>query len=240
MKIQLLSLDPNLIEPNDWNPNFMKTELVTALSTQIQQKGFLQQILVYKPEGKEKYVIVDGEHRWSEAITLGLPEIEVVFIDEQVVEEIKSLTLSMNLLRGEFDRDKLDKLILDLKNKYSLLELVEKSGLSFVKTKSAIIRVEGGKFKVDDSSTKRATKQLPSEFSFTLKKEESSQVDSWMIDLMSIFKLSSEDEVFERVFLILNQLIEGEQIQWNPNLQKLQLRESLLEQASPLEQTPQV
>jgi len=226
--MELKTIPTNSITPNTWNPNYMKSELITALSTQIKKKGFLQQILVSRIEGTEEYTIIDGEHRWSEAMQQGLENMEVVVLEDVEIEDMKALTLSMNMLRGTFEQEKLDLLIKEFLKEHSLLEIAENSGLSFTKIKSANIRIDGRMHPI-----KEKIRALPSEFCFAVTEEEMFLIDEQMNTLQTLLKVSSEDEVYEQVILLTYKLLSNKLIAWDKNTQKLKL----VQEQTPQEQT---
>lgn len=53
------------IEPNGYNPNTMPFKEMTMLAVCILRYGFLFPVLVYWNGRLQKYVIIDGYHRWK-------------------------------------------------------------------------------------------------------------------------------------------------------------------------------
>jgi len=60
--VQWVSID--LVEPNDYNPNSVAGQEMKLLHTSIKHDGYTQPIVTIYDEKKEKYVIVDGFHRY--------------------------------------------------------------------------------------------------------------------------------------------------------------------------------
>ena len=60
--VQWVSID--LVEPNDYNPNSVAGQEMKLLHTSIKHDGYTQPIVTIYDEEKEKYVIVDGFHRY--------------------------------------------------------------------------------------------------------------------------------------------------------------------------------
>ena len=60
--VQWVSID--LVEPNDYNPNSVAGQEMKLLHTSIKHDGYTQPIVTIYDEDKEKYVIVDGFHRY--------------------------------------------------------------------------------------------------------------------------------------------------------------------------------
>lgn len=58
-------VDIELVESNDYNPNSVATTEMKLLYTSIAHDGYTQPIVTVFDEAREKYVIVDGFHRYS-------------------------------------------------------------------------------------------------------------------------------------------------------------------------------
>ena len=81
MTIQQLS--PELLSPNDYNPNRMNDDEFAELVSEVVHLGRIPKPIVVRPNGKG-YVIIDGEHGWRAAKEVGLGEIpcEVLDVDD--------------------------------------------------------------------------------------------------------------------------------------------------------------
>jgi ParB/RepB/Spo0J family partition protein len=68
---------------NDYNPNEMTTEQMAELVAEVRHLGRLPKPVIVRPNGAG-YVIVDGEHGWRAAQTVGLTDVpcEIVEVDE--------------------------------------------------------------------------------------------------------------------------------------------------------------
>ena len=86
------------IKPNDYNPNRQSEHDFELLCRSMMEDGFTQPIIVIK-ENRE---IVDGEHRWRAAQSIGHTEIPVVFVD-MTPEQARISTLRHNRARGTED-----------------------------------------------------------------------------------------------------------------------------------------
>lgn len=53
------------IEANDYNPNKVATKEMELLYTSIKEDGYTMPIVCYYDEKRDKYIIVDGFHRYS-------------------------------------------------------------------------------------------------------------------------------------------------------------------------------
>ena len=54
----------NKVEPNDYNPNTVAGQEMRLLYTSIKHDGYTQPIVTIYDEEKDKYIIVDGFHRY--------------------------------------------------------------------------------------------------------------------------------------------------------------------------------
>jgi len=95
------------VEPNDWNFNQVSTLVYKKLKKAIQRYGFLNPVVVYRPPGAKKLVIVDGEHRWLAAKELGLKEIRVLRLHELPDNDAKVLSVALNEIKGKANNDQL-------------------------------------------------------------------------------------------------------------------------------------
>ena len=105
-------INVNDIHPNEWNPNRQSEHDFELLLKSMREDGFTQPVVAIKTDaGLIK--IVDGEHRWRAAHTLGFDEIPVV-ITPMTEEQAKIATLRHNRARGSEDVDLTAELLRDL------------------------------------------------------------------------------------------------------------------------------
>ena len=69
-------VDIHQLDPNPWNPNRQSEAVTKATSESIEEFGFIDPVTVRIVEGR--YQIIDGEHRWRQAVEQGHPDIPVV------------------------------------------------------------------------------------------------------------------------------------------------------------------
>lgn len=123
MKYELKELKLSDIEFNDYNPNTMPDNYYIALKNNIQSNGYLQPLLINKID--DKYIIIDGEHRYKALKELGYKKVDC-FIISITENEAKKLTLTMGL-HGNYDSISLsgllDGLIEDMELNISTIEL---------------------------------------------------------------------------------------------------------------------
>jgi ParB-like chromosome segregation protein Spo0J len=112
-KVVTFALDK--LKPNGWNPNVVTPEKMVSIEYGFRTDGWLvsQALLVWRKDetGKVQNVIIDGEHRWKAARSVGLAEGPVVFLDGVSEVDAKSLTIKLNQKRGEWDEDALAALL---------------------------------------------------------------------------------------------------------------------------------
>jgi len=86
------------IQPNSYNPNRQSDHDFALLQKSMSEDGFTQPIVVHRVTK----TIVDGEHRWRCAQSLGYAEVPVVFVD-MTPEQMRISTLRHNRARGSED-----------------------------------------------------------------------------------------------------------------------------------------
>ena len=94
-KIKRVPIDD--VEPNDYNPKEKDTPEYQNVLKSLQINGLKQPIFVREVDDNDKYVIVDGEQRWTAAKELGYTELYVYNLGKISEEEAKSLTIWMEV-----------------------------------------------------------------------------------------------------------------------------------------------
>jgi len=98
--LDVVYINVNDIKPNAYNPNRQSEHEFELLCRSIEEDGFTTPALVRKQD----MVIVDGEHRWRAAQSVGFTEIPCVLV-EMTDEQMKIATLRHNRARGEEDAE---------------------------------------------------------------------------------------------------------------------------------------
>lgn len=92
------------MRPNGWNPNEMTERESASLRVGLQQEGWLvsHALLVWGKDerGAVRNLIIDGEHRWTEARALGFTDGPMVFHDGMTEAQARELTAKLTLRRG--------------------------------------------------------------------------------------------------------------------------------------------
>ena len=103
----LSKFDLHLIQPNTWNPNKVDPINQDKLEKSLAKFGQELPIIVREVAGEEgTYLeIVDGEHRFEAAKSLGWKDIEAINLGEVSVEDAKRKTIIANTRYGKDDSD---------------------------------------------------------------------------------------------------------------------------------------
>ena len=125
--MKVVNLEISKISPNSYNPNLVPKDIFSQLKKSIKKFGIEQPILVR--EVGDKYVIIDGEHRYKIALEFGFKTVPVV-IRDITESEAKIQTINMNRLHGEFNKVKLAGVLKGLQEDYSQEELTALTGFS--------------------------------------------------------------------------------------------------------------
>ena len=112
-RIKKVSIDN--VEPNDYNPKKKDTAEYKKIVESLKLNGLKQPIFVREVEENDKYVIVDGEQRWTAAKELGYKEIYIYDFGYISEEEAKALTIWMEV-QVPFDELELATLIVEMKD----------------------------------------------------------------------------------------------------------------------------
>ncbi|MDR2551429.1 MAG: ParB/RepB/Spo0J family partition protein [Desulfobulbus sp.] len=104
----------SMVVANDYNPNKVAPPEMKLLQTSIEEDGVTMAIVTYYDETSEKYIVVDGFHRYTVLTkTLHLPEIPVVVIEKEIGDRMAS-TIRHNRARGSHDIDLMSNIVAEL------------------------------------------------------------------------------------------------------------------------------
>ena len=115
-KINNQEIDIKLITKNPWNPNQMDKKTLKAEKESIEKYGVVAPIIV-RPL-KNKYQIIDGEHRYRVCNDLGYKKIPSVIINGLENKDAKKLTIILNETKGSNDKIELGKLLGELEKDF--------------------------------------------------------------------------------------------------------------------------
>lgn len=125
----------NQIEANNYNPNAVAKQEMKLLHTSITHDGYTQPIVVIYDKAKNKYVIVDGFHRYATMVynkdlqELNNSMVPVVVIDKDINERMAS-TIRHNRARGKHSVQGMSNIVLNmLKNGMNDADICNELGL---------------------------------------------------------------------------------------------------------------
>lgn len=118
LKVKLVPM--NKIVANDYNPNSVAPPEMELLKKSIEEDGYTMPIVVYHDKNNDKYIIVDGFHRYRCAKEyFDLDKIPVTVIDKPLENRIAS-TIRHNRARGVHAIKGMSNIVLELyKNGWS-------------------------------------------------------------------------------------------------------------------------
>lgn len=118
------------IVANDYNPNKVAPKEMKLLRHSIESDGFTQPIVTYHDTSIDKYVIVDGFHRYRVGKEmLKLEELPIVVINKSMNERVSS-TIRHNRARGEHGIDPMIGIVQNLiKNGWEDADVAKELGM---------------------------------------------------------------------------------------------------------------
>lgn len=158
---------------NDWNPNEMDKWKMKRLKQSILDRKFIVPI-VANTEGK----ISDGEHRYIATLELNKEGHNIKTVPVMVVDmdedEMKMSTLGLNNIRGCDSPIKLAKMLQDLNQRHSLLEISEKIGYGAeeMKDKLELLKIPEDLLQQLKDNAKKQEGEMPSVLHFQVSKEQ--------------------------------------------------------------------
>jgi hypothetical protein len=111
-RLPMYEVPLDLIEPEGRNPNYMDDDTFNNLVSGMEADGILVPIQI-APSSMGKFRLINGEHRWRGAQSLGWKTIPCnILLDEKFVDDdLRSfLMVRLNVVSGKVDRDKFLKL----------------------------------------------------------------------------------------------------------------------------------
>lgn len=134
----------NKVEANDYNPNQVARNEMALLHTSIEHDGYTQPVVTIYDEQRDKYVIVDGFHRYSvmrfyaDINELNQGFLPVVVMDKDINDRMAS-TIRHNRARGKHSVEGMSTIIFEmLDNGWSDAEIIKEIGLE----KEELIRLK--------------------------------------------------------------------------------------------------
>lgn len=125
----------NMVEANDYNPNAVAKREMKLLYTSIKHDGYTQPIVTIWDAEKQKYVIIDGFHRYASMVynkdlrELNNSEVPIVVLDKDINDRMAS-TIRHNRARGKHSVEGMSNIVLQmLKNGWGDAEICNELGL---------------------------------------------------------------------------------------------------------------
>ena len=101
---------------NDYNPNKVAPPEMKLLRHSIEEDGYTQPIVAYYDKDNDRYIVVDGFHRYRCAKEyFHLKEIPIVEINKDIKNRMAS-TIRHNRARGTHQIIDMSKIVIDLSN----------------------------------------------------------------------------------------------------------------------------
>lgn len=117
---QVKQVDINEVKPNDYNPKERESAKQHNIKRGLEQKGLLMPIFVR--EGKDGFVIVDGEQRWTSLTQAGNDKALIYNLGDITEQEAREMTLWFEE-QVPFDRVLQAELVKSMTEMYTDLQL---------------------------------------------------------------------------------------------------------------------
>lgn len=98
---------------NDYNPNNVAPPEMRLLKTSIEEDGYTQPVVTIYDTENDKYIVVDGAHRYKNAIKFKLTHIPVTVINKEIKDRMAS-TIRHNRARGEHNVTQMSNIVAEL------------------------------------------------------------------------------------------------------------------------------
>ena len=112
MNVKLIDTDK--VKANDYNPNKVAPPEMKLLQTSIEEDGVTMPIVTYYDQEKDKYIVVDGFHRYTVLTKyLKCQQIPIVVINKDISDRMAS-TIRHNRARGSHNIDLMSNIVAEL------------------------------------------------------------------------------------------------------------------------------
>ena len=112
-------VDIDKVEANDYNPNSVANKEMSLLYTSIKHDGYTQPVVTVRDNSKDKYVIVDGFHRYftcktnDDILARNHGKLPVVVIEKDINDRMAS-TVRHNRARGKHSIDGMSNMVFEM------------------------------------------------------------------------------------------------------------------------------
>lgn len=123
------------IEANDYNPNKVATKEMELLYTSIKEDGYTMPIVCYYDEARDKYIVVDGFHRYRTIMEhKDIYEREdgclPVSVIEKDINDRMASTIRHNRARGKHEVELQANLVKMLKDGWDEVKIMKELGMT--------------------------------------------------------------------------------------------------------------
>lgn len=123
------------IEANDYNPNKVATKEMELLYTSIKEDGYTMPIVCYYDESRDKYIVVDGFHRYRTIMEhKDIYEREEgclpVSVIEKDINDRMASTIRHNRARGKHEVELQANLVRMLKDGWDEVKIMKELGMT--------------------------------------------------------------------------------------------------------------
>lgn len=123
------------IEANDYNPNKVATKEMELLYTSIKEDGYTMPIVCYYDEARDKYIVVDGFHRYRTIMEhKDIYEREdgclPVSVIEKDINDRMASTIRHNRARGKHEVELQANLVKMLKEGWDEIKIMKELGMT--------------------------------------------------------------------------------------------------------------
>ena len=109
--MEIVKVDINELISPEYNPRQITDDEMEKLKNSINEFGYISPIIVNKHNNH----IVGGNQRYEALKQLGYTMIDVIYINQPDINKEKALNIRLNNLSGEWDTNKLQNILDDLK-----------------------------------------------------------------------------------------------------------------------------
>ena len=133
--MEIVWVDVDKCHPNDFNPNVMNPEKFEALCDFMRTHSAEEVDPIWvRHDGADGFEIVDGEHRWRAAKTVGWKRLRAFVLDMDR-DDAKAFNVRKNRERGQLDAIKFGKILYEEhKAGATLEELAKKYGYADIRS----------------------------------------------------------------------------------------------------------
>jgi len=108
---QLVPIDK--VQLNEYNPNAVAPPEMRLLKKSIEEDGYTQPIVTIHDAEKDKYIVVDGAHRYKNAVKFKLSHVPVTVINKNIKDRMAA-TIRHNRARGEHNVTQMSNIVAEL------------------------------------------------------------------------------------------------------------------------------